>query len=213
MKEALTEIKGNAYLPARQRVRWMREEHKADWSIITDIVELDFVAGYAIVRATVSDKDGRIIATALKTGTRKGFPDFVEKAETGAIGRAVALCGYGTEDALDLDEEGAVADSPVEHSPAPSGSPGPKAAKAPRSAPKAATPPPTGGPDDIDDDNWAAAIAAAEGKPAHPKPLPPLEEPRCPEHGTDRIRQAKQGHHYCATKLPDGSWCDWSDRR
>ena len=51
------------------------------------------------------------------------------------------------------------------------------------------------------------------GKPAHPKPLPPLEEPRCPEHGTDRIRQAKQGHHYCATKLPDGSWCDWSDRR
>jgi len=74
MKEALTEIKGNAYLPARQRVRWMREEHKADWSIITDIVELDFVAGYAIVRATVSDKDGRIIATARRRLSSSELP-------------------------------------------------------------------------------------------------------------------------------------------
>jgi hypothetical protein len=216
VKDALTDIKGNAYLPARQRVRWMREEHKADWSVLTSIVDMDFVKGYAIVRAEVTDKDGRVIASAFKTGTRQAFHDFLEKAETGAIGRALALCGYGTEDALDLDEEGAIADAPVQKnaSPAPSGAPAPKAAKAPRSAPQPApSPAPTGEPDQ-DDAIWEATMdALASSKPAHPKPLPPLEEASCPEHGTDRIRQAKQGHHYCATKLPDGSWCDWSDRR
>lgn len=216
MREQLTDIKGHAYLPARQRVRWMREQHGSDWSVITDIIEMDFVNGYAVVRATVLDKDGRTIATALKTGTRKGFPDFVEKAETGAIGRALAVCGYGTEDALDFDEEGAIADSPVASPTPPSVPASPaKAAKAPRPVPQPEPPPaPAEEPTTEDDAVWAATMEALAGnKPAKPKPLPPLEAPSCPDHGADRIRQAKAGHHYCATKLPNGSWCDWSDRR
>jgi hypothetical protein len=42
--------------------------------------------------------------------------DFAEKAETGAIARALAVAGYGTEAALDLDEgtdQDRIADSPV----------------------------------------------------------------------------------------------------
>jgi hypothetical protein len=51
-----------------------------------------------------------------KTEYSERFLDFVEKAETGAIARALAVAGYGTEAALDLDEgveEGRIADAPV----------------------------------------------------------------------------------------------------
>jgi hypothetical protein len=67
----------------------------------------------------VKDTSGRIIATATKMETGSDFTDFVEKAETGSIGRALALCGYGTQFAPELSEgeleEGraAFADSPL----------------------------------------------------------------------------------------------------
>jgi hypothetical protein len=42
------------------------------------------------------------------------FPEFMEKAETGALGRALALIGYGTQFcADDLDEGDRIVDSPV----------------------------------------------------------------------------------------------------
>jgi hypothetical protein len=106
-------LKGKQYLPARRRVQWLRSDHP-DWGINTDIVRLDWDAGIAVVRAEVTDDTGRLIGAGTKTETRKGFPDFLEKAETGAIGRAVAVAGYGTEDALDLDEGEHVADSPIQ---------------------------------------------------------------------------------------------------
>jgi hypothetical protein len=43
-----------------------------------------------------------------------GFPDYIEKAETGAIGRALAMCGYGTLQAPEFDEQDRLADMPVE---------------------------------------------------------------------------------------------------
>jgi hypothetical protein len=36
--------------------------------------------------------------------TQQDFPDFFEKAETKAIGRALAIAGYGTDTAADLDD-------------------------------------------------------------------------------------------------------------
>jgi len=45
--------------------------------------------------------------------TRAHFPDFIEKSETKAIGRALAALGYGTQHAADLDEGMRVADAPV----------------------------------------------------------------------------------------------------
>jgi hypothetical protein len=107
------ELKGKKYLPARRRVQWFRGEHP-DWGITTSIVDLDFGAGYAVIRAEVTNETGRLIASGMKSETKAGFADFVEKAETGAIARAVAIAGYGTEDALDLDEGDRIADSPVE---------------------------------------------------------------------------------------------------
>jgi hypothetical protein len=57
-----------------------------------------------VFQAVVKDAQGRIVATASKMETRDDFADFVEKAETGAIGRALAMCGYGTQFAPELSE-------------------------------------------------------------------------------------------------------------
>ena len=96
-----------------------------DWTIDTEIVEHRFGKrvsqvkvddGFAIVRANVYDETGRLIATGLKSEYSENFMDYLEKAETGAIARALAIAGYGTESALDLDEGvdgGRIADSPV----------------------------------------------------------------------------------------------------
>jgi hypothetical protein len=67
----------------------------------------------AIYKATVADGEGGI-ATGTGTETRKGFEDFVEKAETRAIGRALAALGIGTQFVgQDLTEGEHVADAPV----------------------------------------------------------------------------------------------------
>jgi hypothetical protein len=73
--------------------------------------------GYARFRATVTDgKGGR--ATGTKSENAASFADYIEKAETGAIGRALAALGYGTQFAPDLDEAHRIVDAPVEQRPA-----------------------------------------------------------------------------------------------
>lgn len=123
---SFVQVKGGMYLPARRRIMWMRgepEQHPL-WTIDTNcesIKEGTFKAnkvegGYARYRASVFDENGRLISTGTKTEYSERFMDFAEKAETGAIARALAVAGYGTEAALDLDEgidEERIADAPV----------------------------------------------------------------------------------------------------
>jgi len=66
------------------------------------------------MKAIIKDAMGRIIATVRKKETEIGFLDYIDKAETGAIGRALAICGYGTLQAPEFDEQDRLADSPVE---------------------------------------------------------------------------------------------------
>ena len=99
------------YLPVAPRIAWFRKEH-ADWSIITEAIRL--VDKAVVMKAIIKDGAGRVIATARKKETEIGFPDYIEKAETGAIGRALAMCGYGTLQAPEFDEGERIADSPVE---------------------------------------------------------------------------------------------------
>lgn len=71
--------------------------------------------GYARYRAVVTDgKGGR--ATGTKSESAANFADFGEKAETGAIGRALAALGYGTQFAPELDEQHRIVDAPVDRS-------------------------------------------------------------------------------------------------
>jgi hypothetical protein len=94
---------GQQYLPVAARLVWFREDHP-DWSIETHPLQLDIEGGCVVFQAVVKDAQGRVIATASKMETRDDFADFVEKAETGAIGRALAMCGYGTQFAPELSE-------------------------------------------------------------------------------------------------------------
>lgn len=69
--------------------------------------------GMAVFRATIADGNGGK-ATATKSETAASFEDYLEKAETGAIGRALALLGYGTQFTGDeLAERHRIVDAPV----------------------------------------------------------------------------------------------------
>jgi hypothetical protein len=105
-------LKGKDYMMVHQRLVWFREEHP-NWSIETEFVTLSDKA--ATAKATIKDETGKVIATAHKQENTAGFGDFMEKAETGAVGRALLLCGYGTAfAAADLDEGERIVDTPVE---------------------------------------------------------------------------------------------------
>jgi len=107
----LLNLRGKEYLEVKYRLVWFREEH-ADWAIETELLSVTDVSAYA--KATVRDDKGRIIATSHKFERIQGFPDFIEKAETGAIGRALALIGYGTQFCADeLDEGSRIVDAPA----------------------------------------------------------------------------------------------------
>ena len=82
------------------------------WSIITEVEQLADKA--VVMRATIKDILGTVIATARKKEPEIGFPDYIEKAEREAIGRALAMCGYGTLQAPEYDEQDRLADAPVE---------------------------------------------------------------------------------------------------
>lgn len=103
-------IKGKQYLNVAYRLVWFREENP-NWSIETEFISM--AENSAIAKAIIKNDKGVIAATAHKHETKEGFPDFLEKAETGAIGRALALCGYGTQFTDDLDEGDRLAESPI----------------------------------------------------------------------------------------------------
>ena len=106
----LLNLKGKSYLAVAQRLVWFREEHP-DWRIETDFSVI--TEGYAMGKAVIRNDKGDVMATAHKREDAKHFPDFCEKAETGAIGRALALCGYGTQFCADeLDEGQRIVDAP-----------------------------------------------------------------------------------------------------
>lgn len=108
----LINLKGKEYLEVKYRLVWFREEHP-DWSIETEFVERGDTR--AVAKATIKDATGRILVTSHKIEDKAHFPDFAEKAETGSIGRALALLGYGTQFAADeLDEGSRIVDSPAQ---------------------------------------------------------------------------------------------------
>ena len=96
-------LKGKQYLPVAARIAWFREDH-VDWTINTYPVPDLSGTDYCTFAAEILDDEGKLIAKGHKTEHEKHFADYREKAETGAIGRALALCGYGTLFAQELEE-------------------------------------------------------------------------------------------------------------
>jgi hypothetical protein len=108
----LWETRHDLYLEVKWRLCWFRDRFPHG-SILTEAVLLNWDKGLAVYRATVGDGEGGQ-ATGTGTETRKGFEDFVEKAETRAIGRALAALGIGTQFVgEELSEGDHIADAPV----------------------------------------------------------------------------------------------------
>jgi len=110
----LTKIGNELYLTVKWRLAWLRRQHP------NAIVDSQLVArdeGFALFKAMVTIPDGGS-ATGWGSETASDFGDFIEKAETKAIGRALAALGFGTQFCDDFDEGGAVADAPVARQPA-----------------------------------------------------------------------------------------------
>lgn len=127
------------YLPVQWRLVWFREQCPHG-TIKTKMLHLDLdreteeeayvwnnekrrsekvvkhAKGFVVFRAVVKDGKGGI-GVGTKSEKAASFGDFIEKAETGAIGRALAALGYGTQFAPELDEEHRIVDSPVERQP------------------------------------------------------------------------------------------------
>ena len=113
--EHMMKLKGKDYLQVMWRLVWFREDHP-DWQLETVMVEHENDG--AVFRATVSDETGRLISCGHGSESKRDFGDYLEKAETKAVGRALAMLGYGTQFAADeLDEGERIVDSPVDRKP------------------------------------------------------------------------------------------------
>jgi len=108
----LMDLKGKAYLQVMWRLVWFREEHPS-WCIDTKLEHYDSEKAHAIFSAKIYDENGAQKSTGYGSESAKDFRDFLEKAETKAVGRALAMLGYGTQFAPELDEEERIVDSPV----------------------------------------------------------------------------------------------------
>lgn len=105
---------GKLYCPVYVRIALFREKcptHEG-WGIVTECIDKDDQS--AMFCASVIDPQGRVIATGFKREHKAHFPDFEEKAGTGAVGRALLFAGFGTQYALDeLDEGERIVDAPI----------------------------------------------------------------------------------------------------
>ena len=137
----------------------------------------------------------------------------LENAETSAWGRAIAALGFEVKRGIATAEE-------VRNKT-------PDAARAPATRPVAvAQVPPVAStvPDEAYEDASAlfdadeiAAAVGGERLPDKPPYVVKAEQKaaaqhgpaECPEHGAAKVKTNKRGY-YCATKLPSGEWCPWS---
>ena len=123
----MMKLKGKDYLQVAWRLVWFREDHP-DWCINADCIEHD--EDHAIFKAIICDANGIQKSSGHGSESKRDFGDFMEKAETKAVGRALAMLGYGTQFAADeLDEGERIVDSPIQRAPT-----------APQEHPKADTP-------------------------------------------------------------------------
>src|SRR5215212_9059311 len=109
----LTRISGSDYLEVKWRLVWMRDQHP-DATIETQL--MSHSDNTAVFRALVSIPGGGS-ATGWGSESAGDFRDYLEKAETKAIGRALAALGFGTQFCPDFEfgaAAGRVVDSPID---------------------------------------------------------------------------------------------------
>lgn len=97
----LSNFDGRDYLEVKWRLLWLRSEHP-DARIATEIAQHNEEGGFALFRAEVEIPGGGK-STGWGSETVRDFHDYIEAAETKALGRALASLGYGTQFCQDFD--------------------------------------------------------------------------------------------------------------
>jgi hypothetical protein len=108
----LTRVNGSEYLEVKWRLVWLRDRHP-DATLETELIS--HVDNTAIFRAQVQIP-GAGAATGWGSESAGDFRDYLEKAETKAIGRSLAALGFGTQFCPDHEfgaANGRVVDAPV----------------------------------------------------------------------------------------------------
>lgn len=118
----LMNLKGREYLNVQSRLLWFIRDQRAliasglarePYSVRTELVELDREAGWAHFRTVARDVLGNE-SVMYGSESARDFGDFIEKASTKSLGRALLGLGYGTAFAPEMDEGDRVVDAPVE---------------------------------------------------------------------------------------------------
>ena len=111
----LMNLKGKPYLQVAHRFVMLNDDTQR-FVIKTEFPVLTSEETVCHAHVIICNEIGEAVrqATGTKRETKKDFADHTEKAETGAIGRALAMLGYGTQFAVqDMDEGERLADAPV----------------------------------------------------------------------------------------------------
>lgn len=99
-------IKGKDYVQVTERVKAFRTICPAG-CISTEIVSLD--ENMVVMRATISDEDGKVLATGLAFEQRDSSyinkTSFIENCETSAVGRALGWLAIGVDASMASAEE------------------------------------------------------------------------------------------------------------
>lgn len=109
---------GTPYLEVVYRIAWMRREHP-DWVIRKQLLRC--TEFFAIVQCKIIDVDGNVLSMA---HARRQWKDsvagrqYVESAETAAVGRALSMLGYDLppEKSKDLNDGTVLAEAPIAES-------------------------------------------------------------------------------------------------
>lgn len=112
LEKAITLNDGSPYLEVNYRIAWMRREHP-EWRIKKKL--LSFTNSFAVMQCVVTDEAGNVLSTS---HARRQYQEdemkrqFLECAETAAVGRALSLLGYDLLAAKDLNDSG-LAEAPL----------------------------------------------------------------------------------------------------
>lgn len=106
----MIKIHGKDYMEVKDRVEIFLEKYK-NWSIETQVENINFEKGCCLIKATIKDESGRVRATGYgmeekldKTST-VNLNAYVENCETSAVGRALGFLGIGINTAIASADE------------------------------------------------------------------------------------------------------------
>jgi hypothetical protein len=109
----LKRVNGADYLEVKWRLVWLRDRHP-DADITTKLHLLQDNLAVFVCHIVLPNGGGS--ATGWGSETAGDFRDYIEKAETKSIGRALAALGFGTQFSGDLNEGTRIVDNPTQMS-------------------------------------------------------------------------------------------------